>query len=56
MKTELVFLIKRLCDLEAEFSILAEDEKELVIVSAEEMTGGLTYLVDALDEYYKNIY
>ncbi len=31
MKTELLFLIKRLCDLEEEFMTLTEEEKEVVV-------------------------
>lgn len=43
MKTELLFLIKRLCDLEEEFMELTEEEKEIVVTTAESMTGSLVF-------------
>ncbi|MBC3803227.1 hypothetical protein GH808_02050 [Acetobacterium fimetarium] len=51
MKTELLFLVKRLCDLEEEFMDLSEEEKEIVVTTAESMTGSLLYLFEALEDY-----
>lgn len=51
MNTELYFLTKRLCDLEIEFSNLAEEEKEAVIFTAEKKLGTLQSLFDALEDY-----
>jgi len=51
MKTELLFLIKRLCDLEEEFMELTEEEKEIVVTTAESMTGSLVFLLEALEDY-----
>ncbi|WP_303870173.1 hypothetical protein [Acetobacterium wieringae] len=51
MKTELLFLIKRLCDLEEEFTELTEEEKEIVVSTAESMTGSLVFLLEALEDY-----
>lgn len=51
MKTELLFLVKRLCDLEEEFIDLTEEEKEIVVTTAEGMTGNLLYLFEALEDY-----
>lgn len=56
MKTELIFLIKRLCDLEEEFMLLTEEEKELVVASAENMKGNLSVLFEALEEYCETSY
>ncbi|MBI4856611.1 MAG: hypothetical protein HY818_07725 [Acetobacterium woodii] len=54
MKTELLFLIKRLCDLEEEFMDLTEEEKEVVVTTAENMTGNLVFLLEALEDYCMN--
>ncbi|WP_041668702.1 hypothetical protein [Acetobacterium woodii] len=54
MKTELLFIVKRLCDLEEEFVDLTEEEKEIVVTTAENMTGDLTFLLDALEDYCLN--
>jgi hypothetical protein len=51
MKTELLFLIKRLCDLEEEFMFLSEEEKEIVVASAENTKGSLSFLIEALEDY-----
>lgn len=51
MKTELLFLIKRLCDLEEEFMTLTEEEKEVVVAAAENMQGSLSFLLEALEDY-----
>lgn len=51
MKTELLFLIKRLCDLEEEFMNLTEEEKEVVVATAENMKGSLSFLLEALEDY-----
>ncbi|KNZ40951.1 hypothetical protein [Acetobacterium bakii] len=51
MKTELLFLIKRLCDLEEEFMTLTEEEKEVVVATAENMKGSLSFLFEALEDY-----
>ena len=51
MKTELLFLIKRLCDLEEEFMELTEEEKEIVVTTAESMTGSRVFLLEALEDY-----
>lgn len=51
MKTELLFLIKRLCDLEEEFMNLTEEEKEVVVATAENMKGNLSFLLEALEDY-----
>ncbi|HEY5557999.1 hypothetical protein [Acetobacterium sp.] len=51
MKTELIFIIKRLCDLEEEFMILTEEEKEVVVASAENMKGSLSFLLEAMEDY-----
>jgi len=51
MKTELLFLIKRLCDLEEEFMTLTEEEKEVVVATAENMKGSLSFLLEALEDY-----
>lgn len=56
MRTELIFLIKRLCDLEEEFMTLTEEEKELVVISAENMKGNLTFLFEALEDYCETTY
>lgn len=51
MKTELLFVIKRLCDLEEEFMTLTEEEKEVVVASAENMKGSLSFLLEAMEDY-----
>jgi len=51
MKSELLFLIKRLCDLEEEFMPLTEEEKEMVVATAENMQGSLSFLLEALEDY-----
>jgi len=51
MKTELLFIIKRLCDLEEEFMTLTEEEKEVVVASAENMKGSLSFLLEAMEDY-----
>jgi len=51
MKTELLFVIKRLCDLEEEFMTLNEEEKEVVVASAENMKGSLSFLLEAMEDY-----
>ena len=51
MKTELIFIIKRLCDLEEEFMTLTEEEKEVVVASAENMKGSLSFLLEAMEDY-----
>lgn len=51
MNTKLYFLMKRLSDLENEFSALSEDEKEVVIFTTEKTIGSLQNLYEALEDY-----
>ncbi|MDI3535533.1 MAG: hypothetical protein PWP16_198 [Eubacteriaceae bacterium] len=51
MNTQLYFLIKRLCDLELEFSDLTEEEKEIVVSASEEKLGTLSSLFEALEDF-----
>ena len=51
MNTQLYFLIKRLSDLELEFSDLTEVEKEIVVSAAEQKLGSLSSLLYALEDF-----
>ncbi|WKY48852.1 hypothetical protein Q5O24_05910 [Eubacteriaceae bacterium ES3] len=56
MNTQLYFLIKRLCDLELEFSGLTEEEKEIVVSAAEQKVGTLSSILDALEDFCINTF